>query len=184
MTDMGYVDYHKVVEDFCREGRILGKIPKDRIDDIPEDYSLVHEWINREGFEEGVGIGPGRGSAVGSLVCFVIGITNIDPLRYGLLFERFLNPERVSMPDIDTDIATRLRPTLIRYLKWKYGERAVCSIATENTYAAKASIQMAGRDRASQKYANLPKKSMIICADHISRNIHCLYLIRFRKNRG
>lgn len=170
MTDMGYVDYHKVVEDFCREGRILGKIPKDRIDDIPEDYSLVHEWINREGFEEGVGIGPGRGSAVGSLVCFVIGITNIDPLRYGLLFERFLNPERVSMPDIDTDIATRLRPTLIRYLKWKYGERAVCSIATENTYVAKASIQMAGRDRASQKYANLPKKEYdYMCRSYLKK---------------
>ena len=158
MTGMGYVDYHKVVEDFCREGRILGRIPKDRIDDIPKDYSLVHDWIEKQGFQTGVGIGPGRGSAAGSLICFLIGITNIDPIRYDLLFERFLNPERVSMPDIDTDIATRLRPTLIRYLKWKYGERAVCSIATEMTYAAKASIQMAGRDRASQKYSNLPNK--------------------------
>ena len=53
----------------------------------------------------------------------------MDPIKYGLLFERFLNPERVSMPDIDTDVATRIRPTLIKYLKWKYGEKAVCSIA-------------------------------------------------------
>lgn len=160
MTDMGYVDYHKVVEDFCREGRVLGLIPAECVSSAPDDYSLMHEWIKENHFADtcGVGIGPGRGSAVGSLICFLLGITNLDPIKYNLLFERFLNPERVSMPDIDTDIATRIRPLLIKYLKWKYGERAVCSIATETTYAAKGAIQMAGRDRASEKYAHLNKK--------------------------
>lgn len=155
---MGYVDYHKVVEDFCREGRYLGRIPKTEIDNAPEDYSKMHEWIDEKGFPEGIGIGLGRGSGVGSLICYLLGITNVNPIQYNLLFERFLNPERVSMPDIDTDIATRLRPLLIRYIKWKYGERSICSIATETTYAAKSSIQMAGRDLASQKYGDLPKK--------------------------
>lgn len=158
MKDMGYVDYHKVVEDFCKEGRILGRIPKSEIENIPNDYSKVHAWIEENNFPNGVGIGDGRGSGVGSLVCCCLGITNLDPIKYGLLFERFLNPERVSMPDIDTDIATRIRPTMIKYLKWKYGEKSVCSIATETTYAAKAAIQMAGRDRSSVLYGKEPKK--------------------------
>lgn len=161
MRDMGYIDYHKVVEDFCREARLLGSIPKNEICNIPEDYNEVHKWIKEKKFKNGVGVGPGRGSGVGSLVCCLLGITNLDPIKYNLLFERFLNPERVSMPDIDTDIATRLRPTVIKYLKWKYGEKAVCSIATETTYGAKGAIQMAGRDRASQKYENLPKKTYV-----------------------
>lgn len=158
MKDMGYVDYHKVVEDFCKEGRILGRIPKSEIENIPNDYSKVHAWIEENNFPNGVGIGDGRGSGVGSLVCCCLGITNLDPIKYGLLFERFLNPERISMPDIDTDIATRIRPTMIKYLKWKYGEKSVCSIATETTYAAKAAIQMAGRDRSSVLYGKEPKK--------------------------
>lgn len=159
ISDMGYIDYHKVVEDFCREARLLGSIPRNEICNIPDDYSQIHKWIEEKKFGHGVGVGLGRGSGVGSLVCCLLGITNLDPIKYNLLFERFLNPERVSMPDIDTDIATRLRPTIIKYLKWKYGEKAVCSIATETTYGAKGAIQMAGRDRASQKYINLPKKA-------------------------
>ena len=154
IQSMGYVDYHMVVEHFCRIGRLLGKVPEERRDEICQHFADLEEWIQTEGFDTGVGIGPGRGSAVGSLVCYLLGITNIDPLEHDLLFERFLNPERVSMPDIDTDIASGIRPILIAYLRWYYGENAVCSIGTVTTYGAKAAIQLAGRDRADQLYGN------------------------------
>lgn len=152
IQSMGYVDYHMVVEHFCRICRLLGKVPEERRNEIYQHFENLEEWIQTEGFDTGVGIGPGRGSAVGSLVCYLLGITNIDPLDYELLFERFLNPERVSMPDIDTDIASGIRPILIAYLRWYYGENAVCSIGTVTTYGAKAAIQLAGRDRADQLY--------------------------------
>lgn len=152
IKSMGFVDYHLVVRDFCIAGRNLGKIPKDRMQDAPEKYEDTLDWIRQEGFDVGAGIGPGRGSACGSLVCNMLGITGIDPIKYDLLFERFLNPERVSMPDIDTDVSSTVRPILIRYIKETYGERAVCSIATVTTYSAKSAVQMAGRDRAAQLY--------------------------------
>lgn len=159
---MGYVDYHMVVRDFCIAGRKLGVVPKWALEDMPEDYEESLKWIKSRGYNVGVGVGPGRGSAVGSLVCFLLGITNIDPIKYHLFFERFLNPERVSMPDIDTDIKTSLRQYLIRYIKNKYGEWAVCSIGTTSTYAPKASIQMAGRDRSDELYGDLPKKEATV----------------------
>lgn len=152
VKSMGYVDYHMVVEQFCRIGRLMGRVPEERRPEIYDHFLDLEEWVEKEGFDIGIGIGPGRGSAAGSLICYLLGITNIDPIKYNLLFERFLNPERVSMPDIDTDIATSIRPILIAYLRWYYGENAVCSIATVNTYCAKAAIQLAGRDRADQLY--------------------------------
>lgn len=154
---MGFVDYHMVVRDFCIAGRKLGVVPKRKLVNMPSTYKDALEWIKFKGYNTGVGVGPGRGSAVGSLVCYLLGITNIDPLKYNLLFERFLNPERVTMPDIDTDIKTSLRPYIIRYCKERYGYRTVSSIVTISTYAAKASIQMVGRDRADELYGNLPK---------------------------
>lgn len=157
IKSMGYEDYHLVVEDFCRVGRLMGYVPKDKRNEIPDHFSDLEEWVTKNGFREGIGIGPGRGSAAGSKVCNVVGITNIDPIKYDLLFERFLNPERVSMPDIDTDCATSIRPYLIMYLKWRYGEQAVCFISTENTYGAKGALRMAGRDRADQLFGHLPK---------------------------
>ncbi len=157
---MGYEDYHMVVRDFCIAGRKLGVVPKEELPNMPVDYQKALEWIQYKGFNTGIGVGPGRGSAVGSLVCYLLGITNVDPIEYNLLFERFLNPERVSMPDIDTDIKTSLRPYLIRYIKQRYGEKAVSSICTTNTYAPKAAIQMAGRDRADELYGHLPAAQM------------------------
>lgn len=154
IKNMGYVDYHLVVRDFCFMGRVLGKVPKDMRDKMPDDFSKIESWVKENGFNDGEGIGPGRGSAAGSLVCYLLGITNIDPIKYNLLFERFLNPERVSMPDIDTDVATSLRPYVIKYIRWRYGENAVCSIATETMYAAKGAVKMAGRERASQLHGN------------------------------
>lgn len=149
---MGFVDYHMVVRDFCNEARRLGCIPRDQLASLPDDFDAIHEYADSLDGVVGVGVGPGRGSAAGSLVCYLLGITNIDPIKYNLLFERFLNPERVSMPDIDSDIKTSLRPLIVKYLPWKYGRNAVCSISTETTYCAKNAVKMAGRDRASQKF--------------------------------
>ncbi len=84
IKSMGYVDYHLVVRDYCNAGRILGVVPKERRNEIPADFEEAKVWIQKEGFKDGVGIGPGRGSAAGSLVCYLLGITNIDPVKYGL----------------------------------------------------------------------------------------------------
>jgi len=90
-------------------------------------------------------VGPGRGSAAGSVICYALGITDIDPLQHGLLFERFLNPERVSMPDIDVDFDDRRRDEVIRYVADRYGEDHVAQIVTFGTMKAKAAIKDASR---------------------------------------
>ncbi len=89
--------------------------------------------------QNGILVGPGRGSAAGSLVAYCLGITEIDPLQYDLLFERFLNPERITMPDIDTDIPDVYRDQIIDYVKDKYGHKKVAGIVTFGTLAAKQS---------------------------------------------
>jgi DNA polymerase-3 subunit alpha len=93
----------------------------------------------------GIPVGPGRGSAAGSLIAFVLAITDIDPLKYGLFFERFLNPERVSPPDIDIDFCYNRRPEVIEYVRKKYGERCVAQIITFGTLGAKMAIRDVGR---------------------------------------
>jgi DNA polymerase-3 subunit alpha len=90
-------------------------------------------------------VGPGRGSAAGSIVAYCLGITDLDPIRYELLFERFLNPERVSYPDIDTDIEFSRRPEVIQYMTRKYGAENVCRIVTFGTLAAKQAIRDVAR---------------------------------------
>lgn len=95
--------------------------------------------------ENDVPVGPGRGSAAGSLIAFVLGITNIDPIRHNLLFERFLNPERVSMPDVDIDFCIDRREKVIEYVSEKYGEDKVCQIITFGTLAAKAALKGVAR---------------------------------------
>ena len=94
---------------------------------------------------QGVPVGPGRGSAAGSLVSYALHITDVDPLQYDLLFERFLNPERISMPDIDIDFCMRRRGEVIDYVRQKYGDKSVAQIITFGTMAAKAVIKDAGR---------------------------------------
>lgn len=109
------------------------------------DYFLiVYDYI-RYGRKHGIYIGPGRGSAAGSLVSYCLGITMVDPLEYDLLFERFLNPERVTLPDIDTDIPDNRREEMIRYVYEKYGEDHVCSIITFGTFGARQSLRDAGK---------------------------------------
>lgn len=90
-------------------------------------------------------VGPGRGSAAGSLVCYLTGITNLDPLKYDLLFERFLNPDRISMPDIDMDFADTRRGEVLKYVEGKYGQDHVAQIITFGTMAARAAVRDVGR---------------------------------------
>lgn len=95
--------------------------------------------------QRGIPVGPGRGSAAGSLIAYALGITDIDPLRFGLIFERFLNPERVSPPDIDVDFCMERRGEVIDYVRHKYGERAVSQIVTFGTLGAKSVVRDVGR---------------------------------------
>lgn len=116
ISSMGYVDYFLIVWDFIRYAR-----------------------------ENDIMVGPGRGSAAGSLVSYCLGITSIDPLKYNLLFERFLNPERISMPDIDIDFCYERRQEVIDYVISKYGKDKVSQIITFGTMAARAAIRDVGR---------------------------------------
>jgi len=111
---------------------------------FPGYFLIVADFINWAK-QNGVPVGPGRGSGAGSLVAYSLGITDLDPLRYELLFERFLNPERVSMPDFDVDFCQEGRDRVIDYVKRNYGGHAVSQIATFGTMAAKAVIRDVGR---------------------------------------
>jgi DNA polymerase-3 subunit alpha len=111
---------------------------------FPGYFLIVQDFINW-GKSNGVPVGPGRGSGAGSLVAYALGITDLDPIRYDLLFERFLNPERVSMPDFDIDFCQDNRERVIDYVKMKYGREAVSQIATFGTLGAKAVVRDAGR---------------------------------------
>ncbi len=111
---------------------------------FPGYFLIVADFINWAK-KNGVPVGPGRGSGAGSLVAFSLGITDLDPLQYGLLFERFLNPERVSMPDFDIDFCQDGRDRVIDYVRQKYGSHAVSQIATFGTMAAKAAVRDIGR---------------------------------------
>ena len=95
--------------------------------------------------DRGIPVGPGRGSAAGSIVAFSLGITNLDPLKYNLLFERFLNPDRISMPDIDIDFCVERRGEVIEYTRKKYGEECVCQIGTFGKLLSRAAIKDTGR---------------------------------------
>src|SRR6266704_3662436 len=110
-----------------------------------EGYFLIVWDFIHYARSQGVPVGPGRGSAAGSLVSYALRITDVDPLQYNLLFERFLNPERISMPDIDIDFCMRRRGELIEYVTQKYGRENVAQIITFGTMAAKAAIKDVGR---------------------------------------
>lgn len=111
---------------------------------FPGYFLIVWDFI-RAAKELGVSVGPGRGSAAGSLIAYALDITNVDPLKYDLLFERFLNPERVSMPDIDIDFNDQKRYLVIEYVKKKYGEDAVAQIVTFGKLSSKAVLTDVGR---------------------------------------
>jgi len=156
-------DAHLNLDDYfakcCREGLVAryGDSPPEgaaeRLDfeigvirnmGFPGYFLIVKDFIDYARAND-IRVGPGRGSAAGSLVSFVLGITNIDPLEFDLLFERFLNPERVSMPDIDIDFEDRHRQDVIDYVKRKYGERNVAQIITFGRLMSKAVVKDLGR---------------------------------------
>src|SRR5205809_3343680 len=107
-------------------------------------FLIVWEFI-KFARERGIPVGPGRGSAAGSLVAYCLGITDVDPLQYDLFLERFLNPERISMPDIDIDFCIRGRGQVIDHVTEFYGRESVCQIVTFGTMASKAAIKDVGR---------------------------------------
>ncbi len=107
-------------------------------------FLITHDFI-RAAKERGIPVGPGRGSAAGSLVSYSLGITDVDPIRYGLLFERFLNPERISMPDIDIDFCFERRGEIIEYVVQKYGKASVAQIITFGRMASRAALRDVGR---------------------------------------
>ncbi|CAN5803241.1 DNA polymerase III subunit alpha [soil metagenome] len=155
IRDMGFAGYFLIVSDFIVAGK-----------------------------EMGVFVGPGRGSAAGSVVAYCIGITNIDPIKYNLLFERFLNPERKSMPDIDTDFDDEGRQRVIDYVVQKYGKNQVAQIITYGTMAAKSSIADVSRvmdlplaeSRALSKL--VPEKPGI----NLKRLLHAPYTVKEAKD--
>lgn len=116
------------------------------------DYFLIVWDFMKHAHKEGIMTGPGRGSAAGSIIAYCLGITNVDPIRYGLLFERFLNPERINMPDIDIDFNYERRDEVIQYVSEKYGYDHVSQIITFGTFAAKAAIRDVGRVLGIQYY--------------------------------
>lgn len=116
ISEMGYAGYFLVVQDFINAAK-----------------------------KRGIPVGPGRGSAAGSIIAYVLGITNVDPLKYNLLFERFLNPARKTMPDIDVDFADDQRGEVISYVKEKYGEKSVAQIITFNRLSSKAVLKDVAR---------------------------------------
>jgi DNA polymerase-3 subunit alpha len=112
--------------------------------DFPGYFLIVKDIVDHAK-ESGIPVGPGRGSAAGSLVCYCLGITDVDPLKYDLLFERLLNPERVSMPDIDIDFCFERRDEIIRYVIDRYSKENVCQIITFGTMAARGVVRDVGR---------------------------------------
>lgn len=111
---------------------------------FPEYFLIVQDFINHAK-QNGIPVGPGRGSAAGSLVAYALGITDVDPLKHGLIFERFLNPDRISMPDIDVDFCMERREKIIEYVKQKYGEDNVAQIITFNYMKSKMVIRDVAR---------------------------------------
>ena len=126
------------------ENRIAKEIETIKNMGFPGYFLIVWDFI-RYARENKIPVGPGRGSAAGSLVAYCLGITDVDPLQYDLLFERFLNPERISMPDIDIDFCVRGRAEVINHVTNFYGRESVCQIVTFGTMASKAAIKDVGR---------------------------------------
>jgi DNA polymerase III subunit alpha len=134
------------------------------------DYFLIVWDFIHYAKQKGIPVGPGRGSAAGSLVAYCLGITDIDPLQYDLLFERFLNPERISMPDIDIDFCIRGRGDVINHVTEVYGRDSVCQIITFGTMASKAAIKDVGR-ALSMPYGDVERIAKLIPPPVRGRNV-------------
>jgi DNA polymerase-3 subunit alpha len=155
------------LEDYERRIRI--EIETIRKMGFPGYFLIVWEFI-RYAKKKGIPVGPGRGSAAGSLVAYCLEITDVDPIQYDLLFERFLNPERVSMPDIDIDFCVRGRGEVINHVTEVYGRDSVCQIITFGTMASKAAIKDVGR-ALDMPYAEVEKIAKLIPPPVRGRNV-------------
>lgn len=161
IISMGFADYLLVVSDFLKVGAALGHMPEERLEylrahmtEMSMDEMLT--YIHEDQSAPGLAVGLGRGSGAGSIICYALEITHLEPTQYNLLFERFLNPERVSMPDVDSDFANAkalygTRDIVIEYVSKRYGKNAICGITTKQTMAAKKAIDdvarvLCGRD--------------------------------------
>lgn len=149
-------------ERFERELGIINKM------EFPGYFLIVSDFINWAKSND-IPIGPGRGSGAGSLIAYAMGITDVNPLPYGLLFERFLNPERVSMPDFDIDMCQSRRGEIIEYVRNKYGSESVCQIGTFSTMATKSVIRDVGRalDMGHDEVDQIAKMIFIPVGKHI-----------------
>lgn len=170
-------DPHAYLTELCAEGLVkrYGENPaqdtKDRLEyelGVVQkmgfsDYFLIVWDFVRFAKERGITVGPGRGSAAGSLITYCLEITDLDPLKYGLIFERFLNPERISMPDVDIDFADTRRDEVLEYVREKYGRENVAQIITFGTMAARAAVRDVGRAMA-YPYAEVDRIAKLIPA--------------------
>ncbi len=155
-----FEDYH---------GRIEKEVETIKNMGFPGYFLIVWDFIKYAN-RKNIPVGPGRGSAAGSLVAYCLGITDVDPLQYDLLFERFLNPERVSMPDIDIDFCVRGRAEVINHVTEFYGRDSVCQIITFGTMASKAAIKDVGRAM-NMPYGEVEKIAKLIPPPVRGRNI-------------
>ncbi len=171
ITREGFEERLPLLQGLEREGRLRHGVDeyKERLDDeirliqemkFPGYFLIVWDFI-RHAREEGIPVGPGRGSVAGSLVSYALKITNVDPIQYDLLFERFLNPERVTPPDIDIDFCMHGRSKVIDYVMEKYGRDNVSQIITFGTMAARGAIRDVGR-ALNVAYADVDKMAKLV----------------------
>ncbi len=187
---------HSYLKELCYTGleKRYGEITADARERLNYELDVISKMDHSHYFlivwdlieyakKEKVIVGPGRGSAAGSLVAYSLGITNIDPLRYSLLFERFLNPERISMPDIDIDFSDDKRDKVMQYVCDKYGQEKVAQIITFGTMAARAAVRVVGRvlaipyadvDRIAKLIPMEPKMTIRKALDQ-SKDLQTLY---------
>lgn len=172
---MGFIDYHLITADFIQWAK------DDKVYEHPQryfppeyypDYSVIPDKLWKKDYE--ILVGPGRGSAAGSLLCYCLKITNLDPIKDGLLFERFLNVERVSMPDIDIDFPNAYRYDVVEYVQSKYGYDKVAQIATFQTLGVKSIIKSVG------KALNIP----FSVTNEMTKNIPDKYLVQEEDEEG
>ena len=168
-------DAHVYLEQLCREGLVnrYGENPGDEAEERLKyelgvvksmgfsDYFLIVWDFVKFAKDNDIVVGPGRGSAAGSLITYCLEITDLDPLKHGLIFERFLNPERVSMPDVDIDFADTRRDEVLAYVREKYGHENVAQIITFGTMAARAAVRDVGRAMA-YPYAEVDRIAKLI----------------------
>ena len=169
LTQLAYKGLEKRNKDYLKDERYISRLDKELkvINEMGfSDYFLIVYDYVKFAKNKGILVGPGRGSAAGSLVSYVLGITNVDPIKYDLLFERFLNVERISMPDIDIDFQDNRRDEVVNYLKDKYGYDRVANIVTFSTLAARQVL------RDSARVLGLSKQDIEILSKKAHRSGH------------